>query len=106
MKKQIKKYLPLLEYISKLEVHKRKPFIKKLKKKNSEFLFDLLANFYQGNLPVAKEIIDQLRPYREVIASLVAPRKSLKARKTQLVEDDYYPLLITPLLPSLQQLAT
>ena len=82
MKKQIKKNLPLLEYISKLEVHKRKPFIKKLKKKNSEFLFDLLANFYQGNLPVAKEIIDQFCFFHlKKVQELIFVRKSGLKRK-------------------------
>lgn len=104
METQIKLHLPLLEYIMGLSPEKRSGFLKVLKNKNIEFIFDLLLNLDRNRLPITKEIVSKLLPYSKVIHSLIKPKKSLIRRRRELIEKDYFHLLISPLIPVLHRM--
>ena len=97
-------YLPVLEYVHSLEKNRRKQHVLKMRDNVLKFVIDLLLNVDRGVLPVDAATIAQLRPYKNVIKSLTAPKKSLRQRRREFEKRDYFKLLISPLIPAIQQM--
>lgn len=105
MKRELKKHLPLFEYLIALTPSKRASTLQTLKSDVYQFIFDLLFNLNQGVVPVPDLVIEQLRPYKRVIKSLTVKQKSLKQRKKEFLKKDYFSKLFAPLLPVLRNLS-
>lgn len=102
-KKQLKSQLVWLDYLKALDPQKRKQFLLSAKKKHLQFIFDILLNVDKAVIPVTQDVLQALSPYKQVIYSLIQPRKSLKKRTKELLKKDYFHLLITPLIGALRQ---
>ena len=61
-----------------------------------------IYNVDKGVLPIDGDTLEKLRPHKKTIHSLIAPKKSLKKRKQELVKQNHFQQLIGPLIPTLQ----
>lgn len=98
-----KNQLVWLEYLKGVTPQKRGQFLRSAKKKNLKLIFDILLNVDRGIVPVGADILQALAPYKHVIHDLIKPKKSLKKRTEELLKKDYFHLLISPLIGTLQE---
>ena len=104
MKKQIKKYLPLFEYIHFLPEEQKTPEILKLKNDIYSFFLNFLYNVYKKVIPISDTLVKKLEPYKDQIKKIVQKNKSVKFRKNILKENNLFFVLISLFLPILRGL--
>ena len=102
MASQLRRAVPLLEYLDSLNSKARKKFLNNANKKVIETIVDVLHNINIGTIPLDKNMVDRLRLYKENIKSITVAKKSLVRRRRELVDRDVFFKRIFPvLLPAL-----
>ena len=104
MKKQIRHMLPEIEYICNLSSAEQNSHVKTIKKEFLKVLIDILLNVEKGALPVSQEVIQQLKPHKRLILSLIAKKTALKTRQNKLMKKGVFAKIFCPLLPVLREL--
>jgi hypothetical protein len=101
---RVRKNRQFLEYLAKCSPSQRKPIIKSATTEEVNTVCECLLNVYNKNIPLSKNSIAKLRPYKKVIKSLLSKKpKSLKQKKTLLTQRGgaILPLILSAVLPQI-----
>ena len=102
MANQLRRAVPLLEYLDSLNTKARKKFLTNANKNVIKIIVDVLHNINIGSVPLDKVIVDKLRAYKLNIKSITVPKKSLARRRQELLAKDVFFKRVFPvLLPTL-----
>ena len=88
--KKWKKILPSLEFLQKLSLAKRKTYILNASIETIRLFSDFVFNLNIGNFPIPEYLVDKIRPFKSQILSLCKKKKSIKARKEELIKKDFF----------------
>ena len=106
MKKIIKKYIPVLEFINSLSEGEKKKFFKNSNLEIIKFLSDLLYNLNASNIQFDNEILLKLKKYRKDIQTIAKKKTSLKERRKIFSKKGFFEGVISPLIQDLIKLVT
>ena len=106
---QIKKYLPVLEYVASLSRKKQKEFITHADGNFLKIISEICYNINKGNLDLTGSQIKKLRPFRRDIEFLCKKSRSNTQRRHKLqkgglifnILSEVLPLVISALFPNL-----
>ena len=104
MSEQIAKYLSFLEYLCSTSSEERTEQLQSLKSTELKFFLNLLYNVVYKRVPISKNTRLQLKPHKDLIQSLIQPKKSLKLRKVKLSNGDNFKTVFDILLPDLREI--
>lgn len=105
MKKTVREMLPIVEYLCSLSDKEVTLYLRSVKTKVVQFLCDFLLNVEGGQIFISVNVVDELRPSKMLILSLIKVKKSLKARREELTKKGVFHKIFCPLLPVLRSLA-
>ena len=102
---KLRHYLPIIEFIVKSSKDHKKSQLESIETNFFKFVLDFLLNLDCGNLPIDDlKLKEALKPYKKKISSLVMKKKSFKRRKTELLRNNTFSQIFTPLISFLQKL--
>ena len=101
MRKEIRRFIPLMELLKNLDARKRSKELKTISKDFLKFLSTVIFNVNSGTFKIPEELIKQLKPYRRYIQKLSQKNISLAERKKIITLPKFYPNVISPLIPHL-----
>ena len=96
--------MPVLEYLYFLPKNQRDKEILNLKSPTLTFFINFLYNVVKKVIPINKQLVNNLTPYKEKILQIVHKNKSLKYRKEILLKEGIFFNLLLLLLPLIRDL--
>ena len=100
-----KKISPDLDFIAKLPVVQREKFLKTAKPAIIKKLVNVVYNLISpGNVPLSLDAINKLRPLKNKLINLCMKRKSLKQRRTELIDKDCLGKFLAIVIPILNEI--
>ena len=101
MRKEIRRFIPLMELLKNLDSKKRSAYLKTITKDFLKFLSTVIYNVNSGIFKIPDELIKELKPYRKSIQKLSQKNISLADRKKIITSPKFFPNVISPLIPHL-----
>ena len=99
-KMKIKKYLPVLEYVSKLSPRQRKQFIQHASSDILLAISELCHNFNRGAIDISQDQLKKLRRYRKEIEFLCKKRPGMKEWRKTIQRGGFLGLFLGSILSS------
>jgi len=104
MKRQLRKFLPILEFIDGLSDKERQKYLRYSSPSLIKFIADLCYNVLLGKLTLKKHILSKLKPHRKQIEKICAEGISLKRRKQIFMKKNFFSVAVSPLIPVLLEI--
>ena len=98
MASQLRRAVPLMEYLHSLNTKGRTKFIKNMNDNVLKLIIDVLYNINIGTIPLDASLVQRLRKYKKQIKSITVSKKSLARRRQELQAKDLFFTKIIPLL--------
>ena len=104
MSSTLKKYLNVLEFISKIKDKRVREGVLKQYANFDDFyqaLYEIAINLVNKNFPLSNEIKKKFKPHKQKILSLTRNNKSARVRRKKVIQTGGFLPLLIPLLLSL-----
>ena len=99
MSERIKRNLPVIKRLKRMNVGKRKKFLKVCNQDMIDCLCETSKNILRGNLPISSACLKKLRRYKKTLREISTKKTAASKRRALLVQrGGFLPLILGPLL--------